>query len=331
MLFFAVVGCANNDNIEVIEIEADSSAGFYWDYYLYLPAKMHVIGDTAYNKHMLVMPNNTGFQSDDYKEHKRAARELLDDPFSDAGKNLGVPILVPVFPRPASEGPGGNYYIQALDRNTLNAHNERDEEEYHRIDKQLVAMIDHAQDVLEQEGIKVDDQVFMTGFSASGTFTNRFLKLHPDRVQAAAVGGINGLPALPIKELEGDELIYPVGVGDLDKLANINFDIEEYKKIPQYIYMGDEDDNDALANSYSDAYGGDETELIKNVFDTEEADGDAEVIIERFNKAESFYQGLDIPAQFSIYEGVGHLIIDNMIYDVVEFFRSNADNELDEI
>ena len=76
----------------------------------------------------------------------------------------------------------------------------------------------------------------MNGFSASGNFVNRFAILHPDRVRTVAAGGVNSMPILPLKELQGAKLILRVGISDISNFPEINFNIEEYKGVAQYIY-----------------------------------------------------------------------------------------------
>ena len=100
-----------------------------------------------------------------------------DGQVRDLAQRLGTPVLVPVFPRPASQW---RIYTHALDRDAL----EITSGPLRRIDLQLAAMIGHAQEVLTDNGALVKDRVLMYGFSASGNFTNRFAALHPTMVRA---------------------------------------------------------------------------------------------------------------------------------------------------
>lgn len=43
-------------------------------------------------------------------------------------------------------------------------------------------------------------------------FADRFTLLHQELVQEAAAGGINSNPILPLKEFEGNKLVYLVGI-----------------------------------------------------------------------------------------------------------------------
>ena len=95
---------------------------------------------------------------------------------------LGVPLLVPVFPRPMSDW---KIDTHALDKETMAVGGGP----LHRLDQQLVAMIDDARARLGERGYEIGERAMFTGFSASGTFVNRFVMPHPDRVLATAAGG----------------------------------------------------------------------------------------------------------------------------------------------
>ena len=132
-------------------------------------------------------PNNTGTTDDDPAVHARSAERLAKDSYATTiADRLAAPLLVPTFPRPASTW---RAYTHALDDDTLRI----DEGVLERVDLQLLAMIDDAIALLRRHELAVEDDVFMHGFSASGTFTNRFAVLHPARVRAVASGGVNAI------------------------------------------------------------------------------------------------------------------------------------------
>ncbi len=66
-------------------------------------------------------------------------------------------------------------YTHSLDSDTL----KNEEGKLVRIDLQLINMIEDAKSRLLERNIELEDKVFLTGFSASGSFTNRFTVLHP--------------------------------------------------------------------------------------------------------------------------------------------------------
>jgi hypothetical protein len=94
-----------------------------------------------------------------------------------------------------------------LNRRTLATPDKR----LHRIDLQLLAMIDDARRRLGARDMPVREEVLMTGFSASGAFVNRFVVLHPARVMAAAAGAVNGMLMLPSSSLGTDRCSFRSG------------------------------------------------------------------------------------------------------------------------
>ena len=87
-------------------------------------------------------------------------------------------------------------YTHALDRDVMLEKNN----EFERLDLQLIEMIKEGKKKLLEFGVSTKEKIFMNGFSASATFTNRFLFIHPEIVKAAALGGFNGKLMLPLKK-----------------------------------------------------------------------------------------------------------------------------------
>lgn len=84
---------------DVTIVAADNDYGFNYPYYFYVPDT-----ETSHERPILVEPNNTGYSSDDFEEHRRSAQSLIQHGFCrDISDTLEVPLLVPVFPRPSSE------------------------------------------------------------------------------------------------------------------------------------------------------------------------------------------------------------------------------------
>ncbi len=120
---------------------------------MYIPSK--AVGSSDIN--MIVEPNNTGTPTDDMDLHRESARDLAN--YHWAHQRLQKPVLVPVFPKPKTQPEvveqGGWAYMHALCRQTLKI----TEEKYKRIDLQLINMIEHAQNVLKDRDIKVEEEV----------------------------------------------------------------------------------------------------------------------------------------------------------------------------
>ena len=287
---------------ELVHVRADKSAGFNYDYYIFIPDS---VNDDSY---MLVEPNNTGGTDDDISVHESA---VLDDISSGKShrlaRELGTPLLMPVFPRPASDW---RIYVHALDRDSILL----TDGDMARVDRQLIAMIDDAKTRLTEKGCKMKEKIFMNGFSASGSFVNRFTALYPQMVKAAAAGGVNSMPILPLENLEDDRLTYPIGVAENREITGASFDSEAYSEVFQFIYMGSLDDNDTLP--YDDAFNEDERQLIKKVM--------GEEMSERWKLAELLYAPY-LNSELKLYEGVGHTITDEIYEDLTAFFNRAAD------
>src|SRR5690606_24718435 len=108
-----------------------------------------------------------------------------------------------IFPRPDAQP---LMYTHALDRDVML----QKTPEFKRLDLQLLEMISDATKVLYAMNIQIESKFFMNGFSASGTFTNRFSFLHPEKIKALAIGGFNGKLMLPQKKINRVKLNYPI-------------------------------------------------------------------------------------------------------------------------
>ncbi|MEJ2078374.1 MAG: Ig-like domain-containing protein [Acidobacteriota bacterium] len=214
---------------DVQRIEAAPEKGFSWPYFLYVPLTVKT------PTFLLVETNNTGTVSDDQAVHESSARSIIVQTAAKADE-LGSPMLVPTFPRPASHP---EVYTHALDRNTLLTQLPGLE----RIDLQLLAMIDDARQRLAGLGLSTDPRIWIIGASASGQFDSRFVMLHPDRVKAASIGCPGYGPIVPVAEWNGVTLPYPEGISDLAQLVGKPFDVETFRTVPLQVWVGDKDTN----------------------------------------------------------------------------------------
>jgi hypothetical protein len=274
--------------IKYEKIEAKPEKGFNWPYLLYIP---ETVKSSAV---LLVEPNNSGTPSDDFTHHENRALLWLDirSPFS---HKLEVPLLIPIFPR------YDDLYTQALDRATLLTQREN----LVRIDLQLMAMIDDATIKLAGQGIRVDKRFFMMGFSASGAFTSRFCAIHPERIMAAAIGAPGGWPIAPVAKWWGHDMTYILGISDLHSLTGKQFNLNEFKKIPLYLYLGDKDDNWDSQDVSTELH------FLGKTFQ------------ERWLVAEEIYQSIGSRAEFVMYPGIGHVITTDILMDIEAYFRNS--------
>lgn len=284
-------------------IKKNPEKGFHNDYILFIP-KGTPLNQKTY---LLVEPNNTGKISDSMDVHKQYAIDLAS--VSSVGNNIAtelkIPLLVPIFPRPESQP---LMYTHALDRDVMLEKSPQ----LKRLDLQLLEMITDAKRILIAMNILVAPKFFMNGFSASATFTNRFSFIHPEKIKALAIGGFNGELIFPQTEKNGIKLNYPIGINDFQKLFSKKFNIDVYQSIPQFIYMGKLDDNDAV--QFDDAYNDNERKIIN--------DNIGRTVQERYVECQKIYQESKITPIFKTYETVGHWTTSDVNLEVIKFFMS---------
>src|SRR5207248_11450315 len=110
---------------------ARESAGFYWPYILYMPQKVRA-------SFVLVAPNNTGFVTSD-PELLAADGACTAERTAPLADDLGIPMLVPLFPRPSVPDDEVTLYLLAVTRARLLTHIP----EYYRVDLQFIANLEN--------------------------------------------------------------------------------------------------------------------------------------------------------------------------------------------
>ena len=261
--------------------------GYHADFFLYVSPKAKEKSAAGKPVTFLIQPNNSG-NSDDPEFHKDDAWWMGFGRHGIADE-LGVALIVPAFVRPSTDW---KVYTHALDRDVFTTDNQN----FYRPDLQLIAMISDARLALEKEGLETHAQFLIQGYSASGMFANRFAALHPEKVMAVAVGSPGGWPIAPVEEYQGQRLPYPAGIANMDSLAGKAFNIEAYRKIPQLIVMGDQDDNDSL--DFTDGWDESHADLVEKLF--------GETPLDRWDDSEKLYKMAGANVQFQLVEGIGH-------------------------
>lgn len=309
-------------------IAANPSAGFYWEYLLYTPKNVT-------SPYLLVGPNNTGYEDDDMTIHQASAKQLIGN-MSRLADDLEAPLLVPVFPRPA--GDLVEYYTHNLDRNVLFM----TQDGYQRLDLQLLAMVDDARLKLAEQQIPIESRFLLWGFSASGTFSDRFSLLHPDRLVAVASAGSH---SLPFAIYAGENLPYPIGTYDYESITGAPFDMAAFAALPRFLYQGDQDhggyytENETvyLADDYFNQFIRPDLEARLTSAPTPLITGsqmspDDETLlkyriyqgatfVDEFIAIRQIYAEADLDqTQFKLYPDVGHEVTAEMEDDVRDFF-----------
>jgi hypothetical protein len=286
-----------------ILIPANSKAGFEYPYYLLLPKSL----STLEKHYLIVETNNSGVHSDFSTHVEKARKEILGKgPGPMVAEDLKLPLLLPVFPRSKDSV---LVYTHALDRDSMLIKNDQSQ----RLDLQLLNMVEDAKKQLAARKVLVENKFVMVGFSASGTFSNRFAILHPSSLLAVSSGAVNSMPMLPIASLENTKLIYPIGIGDIEEITGNQFDRDSWNSLPQMIYMGAADDNDTL--KFSDAFSDDERNIVYGVIGKDMAD--------RWSRVQSIYLAEKANTTLITYGQIGHWTNARIRNDIVNFVRSN--------
>ena len=286
----------------IIEVKAQPQKGFNFPFILKIPTNV----DTHY---LVVETNNTGRVSDDLKVHYESAKKAISGnavgPW--VAKKINAPIMIPVFPRPKTDW---EIYTHSLDRDTLLVK----DGVLKRLDLQLLAMISEAQKELAKLSIKVQSKVILTGFSASGSFANRFSLLHPDSLQLIVAGGLNGILMLPVAAVSDEKLNFPLGVTDFESIIGTHFNKAKWASLPQFLFMGENDTNDAV--KFDDAYSDAERKTIYTALSEN-------MQPERWAKCQEIYKANNANVVFRTYKNIGHGTNLKIHNDILSFIQQN--------
>jgi len=300
----------------LVRISAKPSKGFNFPYYLYIPSGAFTNKDTM---HLLVEGNN-GYASDSFIIHDTSAKDIITNKngLKYYADSLNVPSLVPIFPRFADHM--NTPYLRFLDRKSLLT----DDEQIKRVDLQLTAMIKDAQNILSNLGIEVESKVSLVGLSTSAKFAQRYALLQPHMVKTMVVGYTASITSFPFSEYKGTKLRYPIGTADYKEITGTEFDVEEYKKIAQFHYMGDRDTNDAT--QFRDCYEEEDAQTIWRLFGEDQLNG-------RFENTEKALKemGFGDRIQFHMYKDLRHEKTPNTIDDILKFLKANNGEEFNRI
>lgn len=244
---------------QLIYVEPDRKAGFNFGYFIKVSSKgeskkVQLIGEC----------NNCGIVNTSEEAISKTLWEIEYNWLvcKELQTKIDVSaIIIPCFIRPMSGDGKNNIYTHMLTSQALKT----EIENIKRIDKQYLNMIKNAKNVLKNLGYETSDKIIMTGFSASSKFALRFALLYPEMVSSVIAGGMSALLCLPIEEIDGEILNYPLGVKDYQELIGKSFNIEDYKNVKQYLFMGNLDKNDPL--KYEDCITKEERRIIHKIYD----------------------------------------------------------------
>lgn len=286
-------------------IKARPEQGFHQDYLLMVPEQVRA-------GCVFVVATPTPKTSDDPAEFLGAAKRIATNAGPLIGE-LGLPVIVPVLPRPplqVDEDSYINVYFPALSRAALAA----GEVKVARMDRQVLAMLEDARGRLRAaRGLESDAKAIFVGFSAAGHFATRMAVLHPDRVRGVWAGGMGGHPIVPAAELDGKALTYPVGIADLKEVAGKDFDAESFGKVTVMLVHGGMDMNTSLQMDErpSDSYTFEQAETVREVLGTDSG--------ARLEKVRAIWAKAGAKVEAKVYPEAGHRMTPQMIEGLREF------------
>lgn len=85
-------------------------------------------------------------------------------------------------------------------------------------------------------GKNVQDKIFLSGYSASGVFAQRFALIYPEIINRALIGGAAGTIPIPTKKIK-----FPIGIQDFKELFGKEFNSEAYKQIQFAYYVAEQE------------------------------------------------------------------------------------------
>lgn len=340
LIILILFGC-NNKTYEVARIPAMPEKGFHWDYFLRIPSDKYKQANKDFKRYLMIDIINSGVK--DYDESLKWVEKTLTmkSQYSvTVAEQLWIPMIMPVFPRTNLDyyynNENNKIYEHSLDRDIATLHkklensnlrkiltdkyenNGYDVNKFVHLDRQLLAMIDHAIEYLNSHEHNIEnDRVFLCGYSASGTFTDRFANLHPARVKAIASGATLDDMMLPLSNYKGENLIFPIGTYDYEDITDRKFDLTEHNKVARLIYMGEDDDNNVVP--FSDCYGDKERNIIDRLWGID--------VLPRAKSLIQLYGQSGGKGMFILDKDVAHDTSRQMKDYVLEFFKANRDTE----
>ena len=319
LLWIIVLGLLLSSNVysKTIVVKANPEKGFHFPYLLKTSKK------TVDANYLVVESNNTGSGNSIKGMTSKAKKSLNWVLGASISKKLKYPMLMPVFPFGTSALMQNKYYFPQLDSDVLKI----DKDKYRRIDLQLIAMIDDAREkLLKENNQNINEKVIMVGFSSSSLFSARFTFLHPDRVSVAIGGGIGGLLPVPADKINGIEAIYPIGTYDFENITGTKFNLEEYKKTPQFYYQGTKDKSNPFRRGAEDLTD-EEYKIVKKLFVDGLPFGDKPVSLKvstvMWNNSQKYINQIVDNVRFESPKGLGHEITPKMIRKSTKFIKEN--------
>ena len=169
--------------------------------------------------------NSGGRETDDYEGNVQHALTHKGNPIEKNYRDFitDFPIVIPIIP--CIKGLPDFQQLSLDSIKDFNIH-----------EKTKACIIDAKAEIEEITGKKVKDKIFLSGYSASGIFAQRFALIYPELINRALIGGAAGTIPVPSKKIK-----FPIGIADFVELFGKEFDSEVYKQIQFGYYVGEKE------------------------------------------------------------------------------------------
>ena len=302
---------------KIYRVKADEIEGCNFDCLVAVP------NNIQNNARLVLKCHNTGSPNSSTEQGIAENIKMAEGPIAgtfeyikDENAILVVPLII--------HRPNGEYYQQLTRRALLDK-----TPGFERVDVQVVNAIKSIAEKLAQEdGILTKDKIDLVGFSAAGSFAQRFMLLHPEIVRAINTGGaMDGIP-LPVGEIRGQRLNYPLGIADYEEITGHKFDLHAFRNITMRFSYGAreaEEINPAYHDELGKPVSNFDMSYIRSI--TPEEDG---IIMrkcigrtpkDRFWRTITAFRGIGIDVEAREYPELGHEESQESIQDVRKFFE----------
>ncbi len=330
-----------DDFVKKYLIEANPAKGFNIPYFLYIPTTNHQQENEGFSQYLILEGTNFGYVTNyvDQYIYDNLIRGETSHVVGRLFEELHVPKVVPYLPKTCFRINHGNYteygHFHALDSTVIEmkSHIDQIEEcsfnnqnsdvlgyDYLNslidIEEQIHAIVLDAQEKLNSNYWNLEEQIFVAGFSASGSYAQRYTSIYPEQVKAMFAGGMF-LPILPVDSYGGHDLIYQIGTYDHERLFGRALNVEAYNDVAKIFYMGANETIDAVGGS--DTFTNEHRTIIYDIYGTES-------INSRWYNAQDIFYQVGGDALFITDKAMGHEVANYTTNYIIEFFKQNRDS-----
>lgn len=275
-----------------------------YTWFSYVPRSINKIVGNEPIYILILCANAT--MSGDYKSAENYMEYCLKNMMGRAESHKFI-LLTPVIPRDLH----APIYAVAFDKRIFT----KVDPFFQRPDLEVVKMVEILKQNLEKGRIVVKDKIFIEGFSAGGMFAQRFALLHPELVKAIAVGQSGGALTLPVEEYKNRKMDWPLGIYGFEQLTGNPFNMDAYKNVSQFIYIGSDDNNNSTVQYGNEIWNNSQVNTL-NMF------GKTDPI--RIKSQVDYLHSIDLNnIHFKLYPGYKHSCSGDQVADLLTFFEKN--------